>query len=117
MTSARNALRRYIGAQLIDLWRDLHARLAPTGPYSPDPAQAGRRGLRNAALGFWIDSGDPAAQAAALAQYRVTDNMTDRLAAMQGLVNSPSADRDLVLADFAVTFADEPLAMDKWFML
>ncbi|MFT4103438.1 MAG: aminopeptidase N [Burkholderiaceae bacterium] len=114
---ARNALRRHIGQRLLELWRGLHARLAPTGPYSPDPVQAGRRGLRNAALGFWIDSGDPAAQAAALAQYRAADNMTDRLAAMQGLVNSPSADRELVLADFAVTFADEPLAMDKWFML
>jgi aminopeptidase N len=43
--------------------------------------------------------------------------MTDRLAAMQALANSPAPQREAALAEFAREFAQEPLAMDKWFML
>jgi len=43
--------------------------------------------------------------------------MTDRLGALSALAHSASPRREAAIADYAREFADEPLAMDKWFML
>lgn len=64
-----------------------------------------------------MQSGDPAAHQAAQTQLAQADNMTERQAALQVLVNSPAPGREQALADFSTEFADEPLVMDKWFAL
>jgi aminopeptidase N len=87
------------------------------GPYSPDPVAAGRRGLRNVALALLVEAGIDGADALAAAQIEATDNMTDRLAALAALVQSASPRREAALEAFEREFADEPLAMDQWFVL
>jgi aminopeptidase N len=91
--------------------------MRPVGPYSPDPLSAGRRGLRNAALALLVESGAEGADALAAAQIETADNMTDRLGALAALVQSASPWREPALEAYAQAFADEPLAMDKWFVL
>jgi aminopeptidase N len=78
---------------------------------------AGRRGLRNVALALLVEAGIDGADALAAAQIEATDNMTDRLAALAALVQSASPRREAALEAFEREFADEPLAMDKWFVL
>jgi len=57
-------------------WKPTRARRP--GPYSPDAASAGKRALRNAALGFLMEL-EEAGNARALHQaVRGADNMTDR---------------------------------------
>jgi aminopeptidase N len=114
---ARNALRAEIGARLAERWQALWHALGPDGPYDPSAAHAARRALRNVALGYWTDSGDPRAFDAAARRFAEADNMTDRIAALQALVNSPAPERAEALDAYASAFADEPLAMDKWFAL
>jgi aminopeptidase N len=53
----------------------------------------------------------------AAAQIEAADNMTDRLGALSALAMSRSPKREPALAAFAAEFADEPLALDKWFVL
>jgi len=114
---ARDALRAMLATALRDDWRGSFETLADPRPYTPDPALASRRALRNLALDYWVMSGDGRAFEAAASQFGHADNMTDRQAALQSLVNSPAPQREPALAAFAREFADEPLAMDKWFTL
>jgi aminopeptidase N len=117
LRAARNAVRDAIGRGLAPVLRATFDAMRIDGPYSPDPASAGRRGLRNAALALLVEAGIDGADALADAQIAATDNMTDRLGALVALVQSGSPRREPALAAFADAFGDEPLVMDKWLML
>ncbi|MFM1988428.1 MAG: aminopeptidase [Pseudomonadota bacterium] len=117
LRAARNAVRDALARGLATTLHAIRDALRPTGPYSPDAASAGRRALRNSALALLVEAGVDGADALAAAQIADTDNMTDRLAALAALVQSASPRREAALADYAREFADEPLAMDKWFVL
>jgi aminopeptidase N len=115
--AVRDGLRAMLATELCAEWERTWRALADAGPYSPNAAAAGRRALRNCALTYWVQTHRGEAFEAAAAQFAGADNMTDRLAAMQALANSPAPQREAALAEFAREFAQEPLAMDKWFML
>jgi aminopeptidase N len=86
-----------------------------TGPYSPDAAAAGRRALRNAALGFLMAIDDSTARALTFLEYRRAENMTDAMAALECLANSAGAERERALGMFHEKWKDEALVVDKWF--
>jgi aminopeptidase N len=117
LREARNTLRRVLARELGARWRAAWARLADDGPYAHAPMAAGRRALKNTALGYWALTEDPEAHAAAAQQLAHADNMTDRQAALLALCATAAPQREAALAAFADEFADEPLVMDKWFML
>jgi aminopeptidase N len=50
-------------------------------------------------------------------QYVQADNMTDRLAAFQLLVQHPKHDAEDILLDFYQKWQDYPLVIDKWFAI
>ena len=75
-----------------------------------------RRALQNMALSYLMLSGQPKVLAACLEQFEACDNMTERLAALAVLVNSPfEAEKATALASFAERYKDNPLVMDQWF--
>ena len=117
LRAARNAVRDAIGRGLAGPLRATVDALRADAPYSPDAVAAARRGLRNAALALLVEAGVEGADALAAAQIDAADNMTDRLGALAALVQSASPRRDAALEAYAQAFADEPLAMDKWFAL
>ena len=57
------------------------------------------------------------ADALAVAQYRDAPGMTDRLAALALLVRSHSPQADAALRDYRSRYADNALALDKWFAI
>jgi aminopeptidase N len=67
------------------------------------------------ALGYLVSAGSDAAITAARRQYDKAATMTDRMGAMTALINSKSADREVVLADFHQRFAGNNDVIDKWF--
>jgi aminopeptidase N len=85
------------------------------GPYSPDASAAGRRALRNAALGYVSTLDDATSRALAFLEYRRAENMTDAMAALTCLANSAGAERDRALSMFYEKWKDEALVIDKWF--
>ena len=85
------------------------------GPYSPDAAAAGRRALRNAALGYVTTIDDATSRALAFLEYRRAENMTDAMAALTCLANSAGAERERALSMFYDKWKDEALVVDKWF--
>ncbi len=121
LRQARSAVRRSVACALQTPWRSLYQASVATTPlsaeYRIDSASAGHRALRNLSLAWWTWSQDPQAYLAAASQYDVANNMTDRLAALNILVNSPSSERHSRLEQFAHEYADEALVLDKWFTL
>jgi aminopeptidase N len=85
------------------------------GPYSPDAAAAGRRALRNAALGYVSTLDDATSRALEFLEFRRAENMTDAMAALACLANSAGAERDRALSMFYEKWKDEALVIDKWF--
>ena len=113
--AARTALRRHLAQHFEHEWRQLYANNGVAGPYSPDPVSAGRRSLRNLALGFLLELETPALRALALEQLQDADNMTDAMAALSALANCDCAERVEALRWFYDKWRDESLVVDKWF--
>ena len=115
---ARDFVRAELGARLAAQWLATIQDNQTPGAYSPAPEPAGRRALKNLALGYLAAGGHFEASAIALKQYKQADNMTDQLAALSVLVNEgePAAAKE-ALAAFYEQWQDEPLVVDKWFAL
>jgi len=85
------------------------------GPYSPDAQAAGRRALRNAALGYLGLVDDATSRALAFLELRRAENMTEAMAALGCLANSAGPERDRALDMFIAKWKGEALVVDKWF--
>ena len=115
--AARQAMRQALTQQLRDDLLAAYQFNRNDGPYSPDPASAGRRGLKNIALSYLAELDDAQSHALARQQCEAAGNMTDRLAALAALVNSSAPGKARALARFYEEFHAEPLVIDKWFAL
>ena len=87
------------------------------GAFEPDAVSAGKRGLKNLALGMLLIANPAEWAGRAQQQYTLANNMTDRYAALAHLVQNNAPESIACLADFYERFADDPLVVDKWFGL
>ena len=108
--AARTAISRELSAELWAAYRT-----NGNGAFELTPLAKGRRALRNVVLGYLLAGGGDDAEAAAWGQLTTADNMTDRFAALAGLVNASPGRRDEALAWFYARHRDNPLIIDKWF--
>jgi aminopeptidase N len=115
--AAHMAASRQLGRVAEGVFARLFHGLAPTGSYSPDAASAGKRSLRNIALAYLCHA-DRTSDLAAKA-FADADNMTDRAHALTLMAHlQPRADATLdALKAFQAEFRNEPIVMDKWFMI
>ncbi|TQX87180.1 MULTISPECIES: aminopeptidase N [unclassified Rhizobium] len=115
---AIHAGRQAILSQIADAGRDifaaLHEGMATPGDFSPDAASAGRRALRNAALGFLSLSDNTPARAKAA--FDAANNMTDLSHALTILAHRfpETAEANEALATFKTRFEHNALVVDKW---
>ncbi|MEM7122993.1 MAG: aminopeptidase N [Pseudomonadota bacterium] len=110
--TARETLREAIAGELDGLLQDTYRACLSNVPYSPDAAEAGRRALKNTALGYLAAGGHVDMVAT---QYRNGDNMTDRMAALGLLSELKTPERQSALDDFHERFKDDALVVDKWY--
>lgn len=111
---AREYVRAAIGKRWITKFLETVDANRTPGVYSPDPESAGRRALKNLALGYAHASGNPRATIALRDQFNTADNLTDKLAALQHMVNSQSpAKQDMAVEALREWYA-EPLLINKW---
>ena len=113
--AARMGLRRVLATQLQTEFEAALATYTTSGPYSPDPLSAGRRALRNLALGYLMELETPDIRERCLKQLREADNMTDSMAALLALANCDCPEREAGLEWFYTRWQGEPLVVDKWF--
>jgi aminopeptidase N len=112
---ARTSLMREAALRYRTRFEGAFRHFSVTGPYSPDPQSAGRRSLRNAALGYLALIDDATSRALAFLEFRRAENMTDAIAALGCLANSQGAERDRALSMFHARWKSEALVVDKWF--
>ncbi|GIZ12109.1 aminopeptidase N [Pseudomonas sp. NCCP-436] len=117
--AAREFARKELAMTLFaPLWARYQANreVSRATPYVAEAAHFARRSLQNIALSYLMLSEKPEVLAACVEQFENADNMTERLAALAVLVNSPfQQERDKALAMFADYFRDDALVMDQWF--
>ena len=114
---SRRAFRRALASGLCLEWAALYQQMQTPDGFKPDAISAGKRALKNLALSMLMEADASIWSAMAVNQYKATDNMTDRYAALAALVIHGSKDAKECLADFYQRFADDPLVVDKWFAL
>jgi aminopeptidase N len=89
--------------------------------YAPTSAQSGRRALANLALAMRVReavrTGDAVWPGRAYQRFKDASNMTDRLGALQALVGAHAELATPALERMHTLFAQDPLVIDKWFMI
>jgi aminopeptidase N len=115
--AARRAFRREIAKQLQLEWAALYQQMQTPGPFKSDAVDSGKRALKNLALSMLLEANKDVWAPMAVNQYRIADNMTDRYAALAGLVIHGAKEAKDCLIDFYERFANDALVIDKWFGL
>ena len=113
----RKAFREAMAQHLQPEWQRLYEAMQTPGAFQPDAVSAGKRGLKNLALGMLLIANPEEWAKPAQQQYTLANNMTDRYAALAHLVQNNVPEGITCLADFYERFADDPLVVDKWFGL
>jgi aminopeptidase N len=114
--TARQFMRRTIGATLkAELTAQYRANETP-GAYSPDALSAGKRALKNLCLSYLMVAPDMAELKLAQQQFEKAGNMTDRSAALVAMIHSGVATGPY-LKNFYEDFESEALVIDKWFAM
>ncbi len=121
---AIHQVRRFVcgelGKTLAPAWRK--AYLDNVQPqYALSGVAMARRSLKNLSLRYLLNSGVEDSLSLAHDQFMTADNMTDRLAALSGLVNDPR-DAAVMLAEKALDkfyqdWQQEPLVLNQWFQV
>jgi len=113
--AVRKAFLETLGRELHDEFLKMYnANYDPGKAY--DRADAGRRSLQNTALAYLSHSGDAEVAKLAVKQYSQANNMTDRYAALNIIINMDEAQsyRDGVAQHFYYQFEHDALVVDKW---
>jgi len=82
-----------------------------------DAGAIGRRRIKNTCLGYLSKLENPDIQQWSQQQFNSAKNMTDQIAALTIIVNSPHPAKQQCLADFYHQWRTEALVIDKWFTL
>ena len=113
--AAVNFIHKGLAVELEVLLTSRFEQMNDTGVYQKTPQAMARRALKNICLAYLIELEQGAALAAS--QLDASDNMTDTLAAMRGLVMAESPLAGKALAEFEASWKDDALVMDKWFII
>ncbi len=99
--------------------RALHYWLAATDPAAHGLGHRANGASRKAAPGGQSAFPSPPAEAlkAAESQYFSAQNMTDRVAALEGLKDHPCPERDHCFADFYQRWGQDSVVVNTWFKL
>ena len=83
--------------------------------FSVTPEAMGQRALRNVALSLLTATKGTGCAKLATEHYKTANNMTDRIAALNALIDNKNAPREEILKDFYKQFKAYQLVIDKWF--
>ncbi len=113
---ARTFLKAGIARELYEKFMELYLSGKENVAYNPDAVSAGKRAIRNVALGYLgAIENDAKCQELIVGQYEISDNMTDRMAALVLLVDIEGEVGAKALKSFEQRYSHDALVMDKWF--
>lgn len=113
--AARKFIKKGLANGLKALFAERYAELHDGKPYSKSAEAMARRALKNVCLFYLLDT--DVGESLVTAQLRSSDNMTDTLAAIKGLIFMESPSAASALSDFESKWKADALVMDKWFIM
>ena len=111
----RKALRITFAKKNADKLKKIYDKFNTEEKFNADSKQAGKRALKNAALGYL--SLLPEYANLAKEQYQKAQNMTDKMASLSALVHNRLPFAKDALADFYKTFQNDALVINRWLAL
>ena len=110
--AVRLMMRRAFAEKYKDILLKIYKKNQSKQAYSPDNLSFGKRAIKNVALGYLALVGfeDLAKQ-----QFDESDNLTDRLSALNILVNNDLPSAEQALKDFYQRYENDDLVLNKWF--
>ena len=113
--AARNFIKKGLANELKDLFAERYAELNDGRPYQKSAVAMAGRSFKNLCLSFLLET--DLGESLAHTQLETSDNMTDTLAALQGLVLVDSPMAGAALTDFEAKWKTDSLVIDKWFIM
>lgn len=93
----------------------LYKKLNAEKPFKPDAASMAERALKSVIMDLFASDGGELPAILFKKHYQEANNMTDRMMALGGLMDSAAPERAEVLEDFYNKYKSYPLVIDKWF--
>jgi aminopeptidase N len=115
--AAREALELTLAQRLGDALGARHSFLLRSEAGGLDGASRGRRRLLNRCLRLWLRIDPELAPEVAATRYVLAPSMTERLAALGGLLAQDAPQAHKALQDFARRYDADAVTLDKWFAL
>ena len=115
--TARNYLEEQIAILNEDVFLETYEDLKRENPHELSTPAMGKRSLKNLCLSYLHTKKSEQIEKLIIEQYQNSENMTDRDAALNLVVNSSFSQRQLLLDDFYDKWKHENLAIDRWFTL
>jgi aminopeptidase N len=119
--AVRESMIEQLAARLHDDWAWAFGAHQVREGYVANAEQSGKRALANLSLAMLVRhavaTGDTVWPGRAFQRFKDASNMTDRLGALQALVNAHAELAAPALERFHTLFRHEPLVLDKWFAL
>jgi aminopeptidase N len=112
---ARQFVKSELADALTDALKSRYRECTVATAYDKSPASMARRSLRNACLSYLLLT--PGGYDLAEQQLAKSDNMTDTLAALQGLARAGAPVAAKALRAFESHWREDALVMDKWFAI
>jgi aminopeptidase N len=112
---ARKFVKRALAMALQEPFDSVYQGLNQSGGYDHDAMSVARRSLKNLCLSYLVET--PPGVSLAERQLALSNTMTDTLAALAALVYSGAAAAQQAMASFESNWKQDPLVMDKWFVL
>ena len=113
--AARKFVKTTLANELEPLFQERYVSFDDGAVYDKLPASIARRSLKNTCLAYLLETRGGVALAEA--QLAASDNMTDTLAALHGLVWADTLSAAAALSAFEQRWIDDALVMDKWFAI
>ena len=113
--AARNFVKRSLADTMQPMFMSRYGELNDAKPYDNSSASMARRSLKNVCLSYLLESEEGAGLAET--QLSASDNMTDTLAALRGLVWAGTPAAGPALEAFEQRWRNDALVMDKWFAI
>ena len=107
---ARTSLQKEIASELKSDFIRVYETNKTEGDYSPKAEDAGKRAVKNMALGYISFFDDVPAQK----QYGSAAHMTDKDAAVRLFAGKSTAEAEAIMADFYTAYKQDSLVIDKW---
>jgi len=111
---ARRQVLKLVGVTLGDVLEEIYRRNEQRGAYSPAAVSAGKRSLRNTALGLLHARGTPADLKRTFEHFRKAKNLTDQLTGLALLSDTDTPERTEALQQFHDRWRDDHLVIDHW---